>query len=712
MALPTTISGIVLRQPCGGPHDFNSGFYVVGRDSTTASTIDIHYSTDPSASGFSSGSTWSLSADADSIHSVINGSSILVVVQRTDGVLNFRSTSSDGSFVGGTTTIDSNPDSSVNFCSIGVRSDGDILVAYMGQQDSIMGTGYDRVKLAREEGAGWTSAIAAGAGDKTEVNERYPFGVMSANDRFHVFFFAATGSALVYSTYTGSNSFGHQNTTGDSSSLMDTRCGGYRFDDSGTEKIRFVYNDQPGPDVTSVVGFDDADNPGSSISISNDFTGTDSGRERTATVDTATATQYAVVKQGTTTADIDIWSTGAGDDTWSKLEDAHLASLSSLTIFSANVYDNGGTVLAYLYRDGSNYRYNERSLSSGVTFAAALASFTQTGQAATITRQIPFSAALASYTLSGQTVDITLSVTFAAEAGNFTLAGQAADITRQLLLSADVGALTLAGQTASITRQIPVALDAGNFAFSGLAATFSRSVPFLADAGNLTFSGQDAAITRALLLNADLGNLTFSGLDPTITISINIAMDQAAFTFGGQDATLTRQLLLEADAGTLTQTGLAATITRQIPVGLDLATFSLSGQTADITKSLVFAAEAGGLTLSGQEASFLAHYLFDAALGALGLTGDDVTITRQVPFNAELAALTFVGQDADTLRQLRFEAAVAPFTFNGLTMVVDVQGTINMDLGTFTFTGIDATITPPASAGGGLMPVFVRRRRR
>lgn len=382
MVLPITIStSNGFRAPNGGPWESGTSFYILGTDGgNTIGGITIYKAdSDDPASGWTAQDTAGEPTGTDgiaSMHAVLGGTDIHLITQDSGGldieyhIFHCATNLWDGTVV--EESVTTAPDGSIGFCSVGVRSDGDVITAYNGEQQANMGTGYDRIDLARREGGTWTTDISVDNLGKTTTHMRYPFVVMSANDRAHISYHDASGQDVHYSTYLSGNTWGHQHTEVDAAAsgvaIPAHAAKGFRFDDGGTEKIRFFYRDSPTTDL-SVFGFDDADDPGSSVSIATDINS--SGNNLIATsgtavvVDDSNDTQY-YLHSDETSGDIQFNSTGSGDDTWGTAED-ELASLSNPTVYSANVYDNGGTVLAYLYKDGSNYRYNERSLGAAAT---------------------------------------------------------------------------------------------------------------------------------------------------------------------------------------------------------------------------------------------------------------------------------------------------------------------------------------------------------
>ena len=373
MALPITIlsSGIGFRPPQGGPFKSGTSFYLFSR--TVASSDHQIFKADgddPSSGWTAQDTTNSPSNDPStslSVHSWLDGTTIHIGTQyNTDEVEYHEFDCSTNTWSIANESVSTTSDTTADACSISVRSDGDVIAAYGGEQHDNMGSGYDRVDLARRETGSWTADISISGLGKTETHMRLPFVVRAdaTNDRMHIFYHDTTGNGLHYSTYLSGNTWGHQHTEPDTSTAAATALNSVRavaYDDGGTTKVRAYYVDATSLDV-SVVGFDDADSPGASISITTDISDNAPASFASA-VDDPNDTQHLLYVNSTT---IYHDETGDSDDTWGT-DASELGSLTTPVIYSCNVYDNGGTVLAYLYKDGSNYRYNERTLAAAAT---------------------------------------------------------------------------------------------------------------------------------------------------------------------------------------------------------------------------------------------------------------------------------------------------------------------------------------------------------
>lgn len=723
MALPITVltSGDTWKQPQGGPFKQSGSFSnVVTVGVGTDNRLYPYSASDPSSSWTrSSNSSTAESAGIASIHTpgLIGGDDIPVAYQLTDGNLNYSKydvslggwrTAADSA---GRDQIDTAPDSSVNFCSLGIRSDGDLLIAYMGEQDSIMGTGYDRVKLAREEGAGWTAAIAAGAGNKTEVNERYPFGVMSANDRFHVFYCSSTNLKL--STYTGSNSFGVQDST-KASSVWTTKATprAVRFDDGGTEKIRCLY--QQSATAVDVAGFTDADNP----TVTDAATDIDDN--------TTTPVQFALAANGAAqhalfgySTSVNHDETGDGDDTWGT-DATELSSLTSSQVYGANVYDNGGTVLAYLYLDGSNYRYNEKSLSSGAfTITADSGSFTLGAQAVSLEIGYEVAAESASFNLGAQDVALSKGKTITADSAAFAISAQDATLTHDRVAVAESAAFSLGAQDASLEVGHVIAADPAAFALTGQEANLNRDKALAVDNAAFTLGAQDVSLEHGRLLSADSAAFALTGQDVSLTTSggnTTITADSAAFALTGQDISPEVGRLLSADPAAFTLGAQDVTLSRGRTIAAESAAFALTAQDVSLGWGRVVQAESATFTLGAQDVDLRHAWTITAESAAFTLAGQAVDLAKGLVLGVDSAAFALTGQDAAFARTYALTADNAAFALTGQDVTLTYESgqsfTLFADEAAFALSAQNVALLGPLRANNQLTnadKVYARR---
>jgi len=170
MALPVTISGVTFPSQTYylGPFKSGGAFYIVFVESADISVINVYKATDPTDS-FSIQDT----ANDPDVTSTIR--SMAVVKDGTDlhistwagtgpeirrHVFHMATDLWDGTLVNEEVEdIDDIPPSANQFSWIEIRSDGDVIVQYSGDTDSIHGVARRRVDYARKEGSTWTRGV-------------------------------------------------------------------------------------------------------------------------------------------------------------------------------------------------------------------------------------------------------------------------------------------------------------------------------------------------------------------------------------------------------------------------------------------------------------------------------------------------------------------------------------------------------------------------
>ena len=242
-------------------------------------------------------------------------------------------------------------------CTIGVRSDGDIVVAYNGDSEMLMGSEFERVdfNVSTDNGATWagpTSLDNAGTEDWTGC-----VIVPGSSDRMHAFFKNDTNddayqrtirsndsletfpSSFDTAIHNGNYSFGH----------------GVSYDDGGTQRVRCPYMDVS-PDHAFVAKFDSADTPTLS---------TDDASDQDINVGSYSLSVNAKDLQllYSNNADNDLYRNTNDDDAGWTADNEELDAVSVTAPISTNVYvRSSNNRLAYIYSDGGTVKYNEVDL--------------------------------------------------------------------------------------------------------------------------------------------------------------------------------------------------------------------------------------------------------------------------------------------------------------------------------------------------------------
>jgi len=382
--LPTTIVSVAGLAGHHPPFKSSGGaFYVVVL--TTSSIIDVYKATDPADSwvqqdptghpiGQTNVSVISVAVDDDTLH-------IAWYTDASSGEYRYKNFNmADDTWDAAATelidTATNNP--TLPWISIAVRSDGDVVVAYAGDTDQVMGGKKERVDVNIRTSGTWGGPVALdAAGDNHYGN---PNCVLGTNDFIH---FVWQETNLTADPPAGWRDI-EARTVDPSDNTLSTLVRNpdeastsallgvpnlVSYDDAGTQRIEWVF-----PQATINIR-----SQGSTEDVNDEIVAPDNTDEVT-TLDPhingevfigslaveSTNLHLLFSGGGTAGVDQDLYYTKSTDDgaTW----DTETEEINAITInfISGNVYVRGAdTVLAYVYDDGGVQKYNEKVLIAG-----------------------------------------------------------------------------------------------------------------------------------------------------------------------------------------------------------------------------------------------------------------------------------------------------------------------------------------------------------
>ncbi len=265
------------------------------------------------------------------------------------------------------------------WCSIAIRSDGDVIVAYAGDTDQVMGGKKERVDFnLRESGTGvWDGPVALDAAG--DVHYGNPNCILGTNDGIHFVWQRQTFTTDPPTDWEDTE--GRTLDSADSLSTVDSAVAASgaqmlgmqnntTYDDAGTQRIKTVYSHTNTREVRVVNSIEDGSDNISLVDSSASFlspTLFDIDQIFIISIAALDDVLHVVFSGGGTNgSDQDVYYTTSTDDgaTW----DAATEELDAVTcnFISANVYVRGAdTVLAYVYDDGGIQKYNEKVLIAG-----------------------------------------------------------------------------------------------------------------------------------------------------------------------------------------------------------------------------------------------------------------------------------------------------------------------------------------------------------
>lgn len=336
-------------------------YYFLGVDSTNNYALDVYKATDPTSS-------WSQVTTANTtsnlqivqIAAYQSGDSLHIAcaIAASAGSTDYRYyvyNMASETFTISNETIEAGIDTWFNsgqarHCSISVRSDGDVIVVYNGDADSVMGTAYRRIDYARREAGVWTTAVAVDSAGSVHWMAPEIVGP-DASDRMALIWSESGGSGFSYMRSLSSGN------------VLQTQQGGTNIGGAvlGLQGTIYQYN---GNDVV-VVGcsgslwyFNSADNP--TINLASNVVST-----YPMSIFSDNGIAYALYNYSST-GDLYVKSSSDGGASWSPASPGTLAFTGTVATSIANLSRDGNIylrgndyVIPYVVNDNGTLKYNE-----------------------------------------------------------------------------------------------------------------------------------------------------------------------------------------------------------------------------------------------------------------------------------------------------------------------------------------------------------------
>ena len=386
MAFPTSITGTVFlfgsSQGRNRPWIAGGNVYYIARDGTNADDLVVQKATDPTDS-FTEVASLTVTGAGTGINglaTILDGTDIHVITfGDLSGTLTmkyhvFDTTGDTFSISNEDTTFSLSganaPATTIQTVDIDIRSDGDIVIFYMGEKENIMGTRYHRVYYARREGTTWTIDVAVDDG-----GEQHSFlggMVVGEADKMHFVWSddpsaGATDADVEHKSLTSGNSLSAADTLNDNTA--DETAGANRisiapvyYDSSGVERITTSWmRDSNQFAVTSEV--DDDGTPGAEENASDVAVFNDGTTIRTACMVLAADfddMSVHLLYGDDSTRDLQYDTNDDGGGWGTDTEEVDALTMAALT---SNIYQRGSDiVLAMVYNGGSGTQYREKVL--------------------------------------------------------------------------------------------------------------------------------------------------------------------------------------------------------------------------------------------------------------------------------------------------------------------------------------------------------------
>ena len=385
MALPDTISGVEFADQNNHQPPFKSSggnFYYIGRGDSGGSTDDnlrAFKSTNPGTAAWSNVGTDPTPSSTNVILSLSTkriSDVIHVVVQLDNDNVYYASFDMSSDTWSSVDTVETIANAiTLNACDIEVQGDGDKSAVYQGPFHKDMGTSYESVFENRDDGGGWGTSQEVDAAAAFDYSG--PRNALGISDTTHVVYVEDRGSndPLLQRAISSAGTLQTQrDTLGNVSGIITEypATNGVTFVRSSTTRLRFGFF--VATDEYGILEFDAAADP-SSFTVSGRPYSTNDPRIISANIIASLAvdgsTLHSLWSSGEPGETGDLYSGNDQDsDTWTAAVEEFAGTVNDI---SCNVYDNGGTVLAYVYDDGGTIKYNEISLASGSTTPKTIA---------------------------------------------------------------------------------------------------------------------------------------------------------------------------------------------------------------------------------------------------------------------------------------------------------------------------------------------------
>ena len=427
-------------------------YYFIGRDGTTATTLQAFKSTAPDTSWATIANRTGFTTAILNIAGYQVGNVIHLAVQ--DGTMASSVATKYLSFDAATDTFLASTEtvlaaSSIatagggnagQNCSLVVRSNGNVVIFYNGTQAKVSGTFYSNVWYRERTGVN-TYGTAVQVSALTANDYTNPIAVLGSSDRTHFLFFSVT--TITQRHLTSANTLGTATTNAIASPILDA-CS---YNNAGTTKVVALTSGR-------AIRFDSADNPSiassTSVTMGTPVRATDDG------------TDAYVLYQNSTDSDL---YTKKSTDNGATFGSAVSAFVGTVTAADANVSKNqliyqrgSNVVIPYIVNDNGTLKYNEyviRSVSTNKTLTADGGSYALTGAATTTV-------------LLKRKIDATTGSSYAITGNDVTIAKGVPP----KVLTADGGVYLLTGAaTTTILRRARIDATAASYAVTGASTT-------------------------------------------------------------------------------------------------------------------------------------------------------------------------------------------------------------------------------------------------
>lgn len=293
------------------------------------------------------------------------------------------------------------------------------------------------------------------------------------------------------------------------------------------------------------------------------------------------------------------------------------------------------------------------------------------------------------YTVGGTNYTLT------ADAGSFSITGTAANLERNLKVVANTGSYVITGTAANLERSLKVVANAGSYSITGTAANLGYNRKVVADTGTFLITGANANLESSREVFAESGSVIITGTDATLRKSINMTADSGSFAVSGTNATLTATRRLTASSGSVTVTGTDASFRKSINFNAEAGAITLTGTSASLEYNRRLVADTGVFTLTGTDASLESSKEVFAESGTVTITGTDATLSVHRKMVADSGSYSILGTAVtfELARRLLADSGTVEITGTDATLDYQQGYFLNAESGSVVITGTPTRIT-------------------
>lgn len=210
--------------------------------------------------------------------------------------------------------------------------------------------------------------------------------------------------------------------------------------------------------------------------------------------------------------------------------------------FGQHDYGSQVTMGQWGAKEGANVACGFTATSDDVAMIAAAfealnvlvsaGSYTVTGTAATLAREVPLDSQPGAYTFTGNSASLVTGRAIAALPGTYAVTGADADVNSDVSVDAATGSFSVSGTTASLVAGYSIAALSDGYLVTGavadLIATGAGAFLINADPGDLDVTGADVVFAAPSSVNATNGVVAVTGSNATLTAGIPGAVTHLA----------------------------------------------------------------------------------------------------------------------------------------------------------------------------------------